>query len=71
MLRVHILRLLEEDTPDAGVLQSGMRLLVQALVAQQRLSGRQAEGLGEAAARLVEEFGAVLGVGVATEASRE
>jgi len=72
VLRVQIRRLLEEDKPDAAVLQNGMRLLVQALVAQQRLSGRQAEGLSEAAARLVEEFGAVLGVGsVATEAPRE
>ena len=62
LLRVLIRRLLEDDAPDPTVLQNGMRLLVQALVAQQRLSGRQAEGLGDAAARLVEEFGAVLGV---------
>ena len=73
VLRVQIRRLLEDDPADAPVLQSGMRLLVQALVAQQRLSGRQAEGLGDAAARLVEEFGAVLGVGldVAVETPHE
>ena len=40
-----------------------MRLLVQTLIAQQRLTGRQAEGLGEAAARLLEEFGAAIAVG--------
>ena len=60
LLRVQIRRLLEEETPDERVVQSGMRLLVQALVAQQRLSGRQAEGLGDAAAQLIEEFGALL-----------
>lgn len=61
LLRVLIRRLLEEDGAEAPLVQSAMRLLVQTLVAQQRLSGRQAEGLGDAAARLLEEFGALLG----------
>lgn len=63
LLRVQIRRLIEDDEPDARVLQGAMRLLVQTLIAQQRLSGRQAEGLGEAAARLLEEFGAALATG--------
>ena len=63
LLRVQIRRLIEDDEPDPRVLQGAMRLLVQALVAQQRLSGRQAEGLGDAAARLLEEFGAALAAG--------
>lgn len=60
LLRLQIRRLLEEEPVDVKVVQSGMRLLVQTLVAEQRLSGRQAEGLGEAAAQLIEEFGALL-----------
>lgn len=63
LLRVQIRRLLAEDEPDPRVLQGAMRLLVQTLVAQRRLSGREAEGLGDAAARLLEEFGAAMAAG--------
>ncbi len=66
LLRVQIRRLIEDDEPDARVLQGAMRLLVQTLIAQQRLSGQQAEGLGQAAARLLEEFGAALATGDGT-----
>ena len=63
LLRVQIRRLLADEEPDARVVQGAMRLLLQTLIAQQRLSGRQAEGLGDAAARLLEEFGAALAAG--------
>ena len=38
-----------------------MRLLMQALLAQHRLSPKQAEHLGDAVANVLEEFGEVLG----------
>jgi predicted metal-dependent hydrolase len=44
------------------------RLLIQALVARHRLSGDQADSLGEAAANLLEEFGAIFAAG--SEAGR-
>ena len=46
---------------DPKVLQNGVRLLVQALLPQHRLSPRQAEHLSEAVANVLEEFGEVLG----------
>lgn len=62
LLRVQIRRLLADEEPDARVVQGAMRLLLHTLIAQQRLSGRQAEGLGDAA-RLLEEFVAALAAG--------
>lgn len=56
LLRLQIRALIADEEPDARVVQGAMRLLVQAVVTQQRLSGRQAEGLTEAATRLLEEF---------------
>lgn len=66
LLRVQIRRLIADDEPDARVVQGAMRLLVQALVAQHRLSGRQAEGLGDATGRLLEEFAAAIAAGDGT-----
>ena len=63
LLRVQIRRLLADEEPDPRVVQGAMRLPVQTLTARQRLSGRQAEGLGDDAARLLEEFGAALAGG--------
>lgn len=63
LLRLEVRRLLTEEQPDGRLLQGAMRLLVQAVVAQRRLSGEEAEGLGEAAARLLEEFGAAIAAG--------
>ncbi len=56
LLRVQIKRTLEEQPDDAKVLHAGIRLLVQTLLAQQRLSPRQAEDLGDAASELVQEI---------------
>lgn len=59
LLRLQVRRLIEEGDPDPKVLQSGIRLLIQALAARHRLSGAQAEGLGNAAANLLEQFAAI------------
>ena len=50
-----------DEQRDQKVLQNGVRLPVQALLAQHRLSPRQAEHLSEAVANVLEEFGEVLG----------
>jgi len=60
LLRLQIRELIANEEPDARVVQGAMRLLVQAVVTQQRLSGSQAEGLTEATTRLFEEFASVL-----------
>lgn len=56
LLRVQVRRLLEAETTDQKLLQSGIRLLIQALAAQHRLSGAQAEGVEHAAAAAIEQF---------------
>jgi hypothetical protein len=68
LLRLQVRRLLEDESHDPRVLQGGVRLLIQALVARHRLSGDQADSLGEAAANLLEEFGAIFAAG--SEAGR-
>ena len=64
LLRLQLRRALSDRDGDIDpkVLQSGVRLLVQALLAQHRLSPKQAEHLGDAVANVLEEFGEVLGV---------
>ena len=64
LLRLQLRRALADRDGDVDpkVLHSGVRLLVQALLAQHRLSPRQAEHLGDAVANVLEEFGEVLGV---------
>ena len=56
LLRLQIRRLLEEQPEDPRVLQAGIRLLVQALVARHRLTGAEAETLTDTAASLLEHF---------------
>ena len=60
LLRLQILRLLEEQSDDPAALQSGIRLLVQALSARHRLSGREAANMTEATANVLEQFAAML-----------
>ena len=64
LLRLQLRRALADRDGDIDpkVLQGGVRLLVQALLAQHRLSPRQAEHLGDAVANVLEEFGEILGV---------
>ncbi len=63
LLRLQLRRALTDHDGDVDpkVLQSGVRLLVQALLAQHRLSPKQADHLGDAVANVLEEFGEVLG----------
>lgn len=60
LLRVLVRRLIEEGNPDPKMLQSGIRLLIQALAAQHRISGAQAENLTESVAALLDHFTAAL-----------
>ena len=67
LLRVQLRRAFADAEADPRTVQAGVRLLVQALLAQHRLSPQQAEHLGEAVANVLEEFGEVLGMaGAAT-----
>lgn len=63
LLRMEILRLVEEQDADPRAFQAGLRLLIQALIARHRLTNRQAEHLGDAAAQLLEQFGAIFATG--------
>lgn len=63
LLRLRLRESLEQHPEDIDLLHRGVRLLVQSLLAQHRLSPRQAEHLGEAVANVIEEFGAALGLG--------
>lgn len=56
VLRVLIYRLMEEYPADPKQLQAGIRLLVQALTARHRLTGREAQTLTETATDLFEQF---------------
>ena len=62
LLRVQLRRAFADAEADPRTVQAGVRLLVQALLAQHRLSPQQAEHLGEAVANVLEEFGEVLGM---------
>ncbi|MCY3655955.1 MAG: hypothetical protein OXG95_05015 [Chloroflexi bacterium] len=63
LLRLQLRRALagRDGDVDPKVLHGGVRLLMQALLAQHRLSPKQAEHLGDAVANVLEEFGEVLG----------
>src|SRR5690606_7233925 len=64
LLRLHIHRLIEEqaeggnegDPKHGEALRAGIRLLVQALSARHRLTGREAQTLTETATELFEQF---------------
>ncbi len=60
LLRLRLRYALSDHPQDFKLLHNGVRLLVQALLARHRLSPKQADNLGEAAANLLEEFGEVL-----------
>lgn len=62
LLRLQLRQALEQHPDDFRLVQGGVRLLVQALRAQHRLSPQQADHLGGALANLLEEFGEVLRV---------
>lgn len=63
LLRVHIYQLMEEEPQDADAIRAGIRLLVTALSARHRLTGREAETLTETATGLFEQFVAAFATG--------
>ena len=60
LLRVRLRTAIEQHPDDFRLIESGARLLIQSLLAQHRLSPRQADNLGDAMSNLVEEFGNVM-----------
>ena len=60
LLRIRLRETLEQHPEDFTLLQRGIRLLVQALVAQHRLSPKQAENFADAVAGVIEQMGEVL-----------
>lgn len=61
LLRVAIARLLaDEEEVDWELLQTTVRALAATLVTRHRISPRAAEGIADAAAELLEQFGAML-----------
>lgn len=67
LLRLHVRRLLEERPEDAEALRAGIRLLVTALSARHRLTGREAQTLTETATGLLEQFVAAFASGGPSE----
>lgn len=63
LLRVHVHHLLEEQPEDTEALRAGIRLLVTALSARHRLTGREAETLTDTATDLLEQFIAAFATG--------
>ena len=57
LLRLRLRDAMESRPEDWDVLLGGVRLLIQALLAQRRLSGQQAEDLSESLLMLFETFG--------------
>lgn len=57
LLRLRLREALEGQPEDWELLLGGVRLLIQALLAQRRLSGQQAEDLSENLVGLLEGFG--------------
>jgi hypothetical protein len=70
LLRLQIRRLLEEQPEEPAALQSGIRLLVQALSARHRLSGREAANVTDAIASVLEQFAAMLAIPTGYEDGR-
>ncbi|MEE8421306.1 MAG: hypothetical protein V3S31_00865 [Dehalococcoidia bacterium] len=60
LLRLRLREALIDRPDDTKLLHAGLRLLVQALLAQRRLSPTQAEHLSGAAIEVIEAFGASL-----------
>ena len=58
LLRLRLREVLAGQPEDWELLLAGVRLLIQALLAQRRLSGQQAEDLSESLVTLLEGFGA-------------
>ena len=64
ILRLTLRRTLEAEPVDLKLLHAGVRLLIQALLAQHRLSPEQADELTGSVARILEIFGSYMSGGV-------
>jgi len=60
LLRLSLRRAFEADPLDMKVLHAGVRVLIQALLAQRRLSPQQADDLNEAVAKTAELLGSYM-----------
>ncbi len=60
LLRLHVRRLLTDSPEDPKIIHAAVRLLINALLAQRRLTDREAEGITEAMATVLEQFGEVM-----------
>ncbi len=60
LLRLRLREALAQHPEDARLIESGVRLLIQSLLAQHRLSPKQADNLSAAMANVIEEVGDVL-----------
>ncbi len=60
LLRLRLRDALVDHADDARLIEASVRLLIQSLLAQHRVSAKQADNLSEAIAAVLEEFGAVL-----------
>ncbi len=60
MLRVRLRDALLHHPDDARLIEGGVKLLVQSLLAQHRLTPRQAHDLSDAIANVMEQFGEVM-----------
>jgi hypothetical protein len=61
LLRLRLRNALAHHADDARLIESGVRLLVQSLLAQRRLSPQQADHLAGAIANILEEVGLIVG----------
>ncbi len=69
LLRFLVHRMLEDQPEDAKTIESGLRLLIQALTARHRLTGGEAANLSESVADVLRHFGDQL-LAVAPEGGR-
>ncbi|MSQ42559.1 MAG: hypothetical protein EXR65_05970 [Dehalococcoidia bacterium] len=60
VLRLLLREALTNHAADAHLIETTVRLLIQSMLAQHRLSAKQANNLSEAMAAVLEEFGDVL-----------
>jgi hypothetical protein len=60
LLRLRLREALTQHPEDIRLIESGAKVLIQSLLAQHRLSPKQADGICEAVAAFLEEFGAVM-----------
>lgn len=56
LLRLHLREVLSEHVEDTRLIEGGVRLLIQSLLAQHRITRHQADNVTSAVANVIEEF---------------